>query len=215
MSIPFLVISNWNNDLSWINDYTCDNYIIYDKSNSLQPGQNIIKIENLGYNIRDIFHFIVNNYDNLPDYTAFLEGNPFDHCSRQVFDKIIHNKKYFPIEEYDDKSGRYGMKNDIDFGYMEQNNSWYILAHNNSHKLTCKYASFDDLMNWIFIDYNHIEWIRFSPGGQYIVPKDNILKYSKDFWLRLMNDLNIYGMCTEAHIYERALHSIFIGKYTI
>lgn len=29
----FFVVSQWNNDVSWVEDYT-DQYVIYDKSNS-------------------------------------------------------------------------------------------------------------------------------------------------------------------------------------
>ena len=32
---------------------------------------------------------IINNYDNLPDYTAFVTGNPFDHCPDTI--NLINN----------------------------------------------------------------------------------------------------------------------------
>ena len=37
-------------------------------------------------------YFILNNYESLPDYVAFLQGNPFDHCSDAV--DLINNFKF-------------------------------------------------------------------------------------------------------------------------
>lgn len=62
----FFVVSQWNNDVSWIEDYT-DQYVIYDKSNTLEQSEKVIKCPNVGHNLHDIFHFIYNNYENQPE----------------------------------------------------------------------------------------------------------------------------------------------------
>ena len=90
----FLCISNHNNDLSWIKDYK-NPYVIYDRSdNDLDlKDLNVIKSPNLGYNIYDICTFIIDNYENLPDYTTFCKGNIFPrHISREKFEKLMNNK---------------------------------------------------------------------------------------------------------------------------
>ena len=102
----------------------------------------------------------------------------------------------------------------VDGGYMERNDSWYISAHNGTYNLTCKYNSFDEFMNKYFSNYSHIEWIRFTPGSQYIVTKEQCLFYPKSFWESLMNELNI-NRATEGHIIERALYMIFNNSLLI
>lgn len=202
----FFIISRYNEDISWINDYTCD-YIIYNKGSKLD-GYNVKEMENIGNNQRDIFHFIVENYDNLPCVMAFMQGNPFDHCNKDKFNKIINNKHFTAIESFEDITCNSYQKLDVDGGYMEINNSWYIGSHNFSYNQTCYYNSFDDFMYNTFTNYARGEWNRFTPGSQYIITKEIALSYSKKFWEFLMNILYKNNM-TEGHIIERALWMIF------
>jgi hypothetical protein len=67
-------------------------------------------------------------------------------------------------------------------------------------------------MNTIFKNYQHIDWIRFAPGSQYLINKDIALRYSKNFWGHLKNELYNNNM-TEAHIIERACYYILNGVY--
>ena len=248
MKVPkaFFVVSNWNNDVSWIKDYT-NNFVIYDKSNTLPPSNKVIKIPNVGYNIHDILHFIINNYDNLPELTAFLEGNPFDHCKRETFDKLIYNTKFTAIEDYShitedqkdldhvgDAFIRIGntwkcppgdktetrfqpYKRSIDGGYMEINSSWYVFAHRRANGFeTAKYFEFfGDFLYEMFDIYrvDHPKWIRFAPGAQYIVPKENILFYSKYFYEKLIGYVDYHRIPAEAHLLERATYSIFTNRW--
>ena len=75
----FLVVSNYNNDIGWVSEYT-NNYIIYNKSENTETIKNldskkIIKSPNIGYNFYDYFTFIINNYNNLPENIIFVKGN--------------------------------------------------------------------------------------------------------------------------------------------
>jgi hypothetical protein len=210
----FFVVSQWNNDVSWVDEYT-DDYLIYDKSNTLSPRERVFKISNIGYNIHDIFHFIVNNYNDLPDVIAFLEGNPFDHCNVQKFNSLIYNEKFTPIESYEHLIENNSHKKGEDGGYMEPNNSWYINAHNKTHNIKCKYPSFDYFMNLIFKNYVRQEWLRFSPGGQYIVEKEKIIYYTLNFWKFLLSEITIFDSAipTEGHVMERSLYYIFTNRF--
>lgn len=198
-----VIVSRYKEDVSWIKDYSFD-YIIYNKGPALE-GYNSIDVENIGNNQRDIFHYIYTNYDNLPDTMAFIQGNPFDHCKREKFDKIINNNYLTAIESFEDlpdsSASRYRD------GYEEINNSWYISAHNGTHNQTCKWSSFGDFMYNTFDNYTHSSWIRFTPGSQYIITKDIALHYPKLFWKYLMDILYKNNM-TEGHIIERSLWMI-------
>lgn len=216
------VVSRYNEDLHWLEQFTNNYFIINKGQNNLSYiFANKFERPNYGGNQYDICRFIVDNYDNLPDLIGFVQGFPFDHCHEDVFRKLINNTSFTALESYGGvPEGEYHKK-DVDGGYMELNNSWYIAAHNEkllseNKEITCKFDSYDDFMHSLFSDYQPLEWIRFTPGSQYIVTKQDCLRYSKAFWQKLMDFLpktNVNGG-TEAHLLERALFYIFKDKFT-
>jgi len=217
-----IVVSRYKEDVSWLRAYPNKSFI-FNKGPDDLKGYDSAQVENIGANQYDICRYIYDNYDNLPDTMAFVQGNPYDHCNKEKFDVIIKNNWFSGLESYEhlkeDKSHK--KCNYIDWGYMEINNSWYIAAHNRhlagkGLKGTCRYNNFDDFMNSFFCDYKHVEWLRFSPGAQYLVEKERCLRYPRSFWGEIMGvfpqDTNVNGG-TEAHIVERALWLIFNGFF--
>lgn len=202
-----IVISRYNEDVSWLDEYNFD-YIIYNKGDELDNKYNHINVENIGGNQRDIFQYIVDNYDNLPEVIGFIQANPFDHCNKNKFDKIINNNFFTSLESYEDIIQGDSQILDENNEYMEINNSWYISSHNNSYNQSCRYSSFDVFMNSIFTNYQSKGWNKFSPGSQYIITKQIAKYYSKTFWKYLM-DLLDKNFITEGHIIERSLWMIF------
>jgi hypothetical protein len=216
-----IIISRYSEDVSWINKYKINDYdyIIYNKGDELDKEYNQKKCENIGNNQRDIFEFIYENYDNLPDYMVFLQGNPIDHLTTPIdfsgdrevflFDKLhelISRDKLTYIENFDGRiNGAWSRLTD---GYEEINNSWYIPAVNATHNQTCRWDNFDRFMNDTFKNHSYNQWLRFTPGSQYVLPKEIALHYSKEFWKSLMDILNRNNM-TEGHIIERSLGLLF------
>jgi hypothetical protein len=211
----FFVISRFNEDVSWIKEYT-DNYIIFNKGEELGEEYKSINFPNYGGNQHDIFNFIYENYESLPDIMVFVQGDPFDHCKKESFDNLIKNKTFTALEDHKDHPDGPICQKDVDGGYREVNNSWYISATNNGHNLTCRYGNYDDFMNSVFSDYRGQCYVKFAPGSQYIVEKDQILKYSRAFWRCLRESLpktiGINGG-TEAHVIERSMTTIFLGEF--
>lgn len=216
-----IIISRYNEDVSWIDKYNISDYeyIIYNKGEDLKEDYNQKKCENIGNNQRDIFEFIFENYDSLPDYMVFLQGNPIDHLTSPIdfsgdvekllFDnlsELISREEFTYIENFDNRiNGSYSRLTD---GYEEINNSWYIPATNQFNNQTCRWLDFDHFMNDTFKNYTTQMWLRFTPGSQYVLTKEIALHYSKEFWGSLMNILNRNGM-TEGHIIERSLGLLF------
>jgi len=213
-SEAFFVVSRYNEDWEWIKNYT-DQYIICNKGESILDNSKVRNINNIGANQRDILEFIYENYKFLPKLMLFIQANPFDHCKKETFDKLIYNDYFTPIEDYSHLSEGSAYKKDIDGGYMEVNSSWYIPAHNSTFGLTCNYSFYDQFMNKYFENYDHVNWIRFTPGSQYLIEKKQALKYPRKFWYSLMNELNNGKNPTEGHIIERALWYIFKGNLLI
>jgi hypothetical protein len=208
----FFILSRYAEDPSWVKEYT-KNYIIYNKGLPIE-NFNSKEMPNTGGNQYDIAHFIYENYQNLPQLMAFVQGEPFDHCNKIKFDKIIYNEFFTSLESYEhvDTSSESAMRLTEDGEYLEINNDWYIAAHNKTYSLRCKYKSLDKFMRKLFIKYERPEYVRFAPGSQYIIEREQALHYSKKFWAFLMSVLPKRNM-TEAHIVERSLHMILTAKF--
>jgi hypothetical protein len=207
----FIVISRYTEDVSWINQLT-DDYIIYNKGEELSSEYKQIMTPNFGANQYDIFRFIYDNYDNLPDLIAFVQGDPFDHCLLDRFNSLIHNEYFtllFGDRSYPD--GNYGGA-----PYWETNDSWYINRDFNAHKPKCKFENFHEYAHHLFEDYIPLSNITFPPGSQFIVEKERCLYYSRNFWKKLMEvicqEIGMNGG-KEAHIVERSMQIIFENKY--
>lgn len=221
-----VVISHYNESLHWMNLLNLSG-IIYSKGNSIQekiPNFKIIQAKNFGGNQYDIVNFIYQNYENLPDLMTFLQGNPIDHCEEKIFFSKLKQNYFTCFESYgNDAMGKSSRKSEeIDGGFCELNNSWYVNALNKyllekNAQLTCPVDSLNSFMSTIFIDYQDLKWIRFTPGSQYTVDKFRCLRYPKYFWKFLVEFIpktNVNGG-TEAHIVERILWYVFNGIYQV
>jgi hypothetical protein len=200
-----VVISRYNENIDWIHDYT-ENYLVYNKGISLNDPHEIM-CENIGGNQRDIFSYIVSNYDNLPELVAFLQAAPFDHCRKDVFGQIIYNESFTPIEYYGPTPANDWEQRDSDGGFLEINNSW-VIAYAGDQTRPCPYYSFDHFMSTLFSNYHPVQYVRFAPGSQYLLTKEIMSYYPKSFWEKMMHMLDFFNP-TEGHLVERALWMIF------
>jgi hypothetical protein len=208
----FFVVSQWNNNIDWIKDYT-DDYVIFDKSDTIPESDKVIKLKDVGFNIFDYFYFCYMYYDDLPDVVAFLQGSPWEHINRKRFDELIYNETFTSLEDY-----RYvadveyiNKKSSIDGGYMEFNHPWYLyLPFPWEHRYFYNYNHF---LKSFFIDPPIEDWIRFSPGAQYIVRKENILFYSRKLYLCFLRMVNYAEKPTEACLLERSMFNLFSNRY--
>jgi hypothetical protein len=215
----FLVISNYYNDLSWVPEYT-DNYIVYDQSNSkIYPPKldksKVIQSPHLGHNIRDYCTYIIEHYDALPDVTILASGNVFPrHVPKEIFNKLVNNKYFTPIEDFRKHKVYWPICFfSSDGGFCEINNSWYL---NESHP-TKYFHSYNDFIQFCFVNPVIPRYVRFAPGANYILPKANILKLPKVFYqnLRLFVSHCSTAIPGESHIIERALHTIWNAPYIV
>jgi hypothetical protein len=82
-----MVVARYNEDLDWLRTVPW-NYIVYNKGGILPDWiKNEIKLPNIGHEAHTYLVYIIDNYDNLPDYTIFVQGYPFDH-SKKLIEKI-------------------------------------------------------------------------------------------------------------------------------
>ena len=78
MSISYkIIVARYNEDVSWFESEK-DNCIIYNKGDSLGIENEIMR-ENIGRESETYLHYIITNYDSLPDVVCFTQANISDH----------------------------------------------------------------------------------------------------------------------------------------
>jgi len=177
-----LVISRYQEDLGWEENYDT---IIYNKGKSIMG---TISLPNLGREGHTYIYHILSNYENLDDYTVFLQGNPFDH-SQDLF---------YKLKEFEE------LQNKPDFFHLCKE----ILMDDGKGKPN----------HWVDIPvsyyYNDLfkiprtEFI-YGSGAQFIVSKERILSRPKSFYSNIMKHLETHINPTSVYCYERMWQYIF------
>jgi hypothetical protein len=183
-----IVVARYNEDLEWTKQFL--NVIIYNKGTPLTNDFNQILLNNVGREGHTYYKHIYDNYDNLDDYTFFLQGNPFDHSPNIIsnLNKYINNTDL-----------------SIDFEFLSE----YIIDCNLSG---CHYDAGLPLIKIyekLFDERKEYMEFKFGAGAQFIVSKKKILQRPKEFYLKIVemleNDINP----TEGFIIERFHNLIF------
>ena len=238
--MSFLCISYFNENIDWLKEYN-NPHIIYNKvwetetiSDNLDnnnqtskkltlkeryPEFNITNGELNGYNINEYLRFIIDNYEDLPETVAFIKANTIGrHVSKKCFDKLIKNEYFTCIEEWEKHQiNQSSFKSDYamfscDGGWIKKNTSWYL----NHPKHPVKYFNnYDQFLRFCFNNPVIPKYIRFAPGGNYIVPKKQILKYEKTFYQNLKLFTSHSKIPGEAHMLERALYTLWNCNFEV
>lgn len=187
--MAYWVINNYHNsDLEWVKEYKPDRVIVYDK-----------KDKNVGSNIYDYLDYIVNNYNNLPKLTIFAKGNMLErHITKPELDKTIHKKKLTPLMTMNHKTYE-PVCHYKDGLYCEKNDYWYVNEH--THR------KMEELVDKLGVRGK--EYLCFSPGACWIVPRENIYKQTRQFYKDLMSFIDYDSNPAESHLLERALWTIW------
>ena len=228
----FLVVSdyNWlpeNIEESWVHKLT-DNYLIYDKYHRYEQSDKVKHQKNVGQNIYDMFDFIVENYDNLPEHTLFCracimwpkdsgtprldeDGNRLSNgnCTEKFFLENCNNDTFTELQDFTDDDWRINGTHNAygpDKSYCELNTSWYLHGGNHPGKY---YTYVEQFLEEMYKAPKKAKWFRFAPGGNYIIPKSYILKYSKKFFEEIRRILSYDVVIGEAHMIERCIWLIF------
>ncbi len=196
------IISRYNQDSDWVREYTND-YVIYDRSE--EPIEDTIIVENIGSDIYDKFTWIIDNYDNLPDVVLLGKANLLKYISKEEFEKVKDNKTFTPLltaehKVYSDAEGVVCYyENGI---YYERNNYWYLSEHHARN-----YKAVEDLKD--LLKLRDLKYVPFAPGANYIVPKANIIKHSKEDYILLRSYLSWARYPGEAQMIERGLYILW------
>src|SRR3990167_2122131 len=96
------VLINYAFDPVWLKDYPELEVTMYDRSddgierNLTQYGA-VYKTSNKGDVDFDKLGWLIENYDNLPDYFLWSKSNLFKFITKEEWDKVKNNKVFTPI----------------------------------------------------------------------------------------------------------------------
>lgn len=192
------IISRYNHDISYLPEYTSD-YVLYDRSE--EPIEGSIVVPNIGSDLYDKLTYIIDNYDDLPRVAVYTKANIFKYITKEEFDEIKDNEVFTPILTRQHKTYLPVCYYDEEGMYNEINNLWYLGSHPPK-----SIESVEDLLHLI---NNITEYCTFAPGSNYILPRKNILKHTKVFYMKLRDFLTWDRYPGEAQIIERHLYHIW------
>ena len=163
--------------------------IIYNKGNKLNGGYNQIFLDNVGREGHTYYRYIYDFYDDLKDYTIFLQGNPFNHSPNIISDlnNYINNNL------------------DIDFKFLSRDIIECNLSGCKHHSGIPLIETYEKLFNEKKTDLPFI----FGAGAQFIVSKKNIVKRPKNFYYKIIEILQYDINPIEGFVIERFHKMIF------
>lgn len=198
------ILVNYNFTPNWVREY---DYHIFDRSDSKEylkdfPQDRITYTENRGNVDYDKLNYLIENYNNLPEVFVWAKSNLFKYISEEEFEKVEHNRTFTPLltQHHKTYSDRNGVVCYYHGGiYYERNDSWYL------NEVPAKYVH--NWQEWAAMFQLPNPWhIPFAPGGNYILTRDTVHKYSIDYY-RQMRDLLPYVILPgEAHCCERSYY---------
>ena len=166
-NIMDIVVAKYKEDIRWVRKFKKSKIFIYDKSNDTDS--KYITLPNIGREAHTYLTHIINNYENLSDYTCFLQGNPSDgfkgslNVSIEFIDNFNQDINFFPVNQL--------TTCDLDGGPLHSN-------------LEIKKLIFDKYFN------KTPDVLIFPVGAQFIVSKKAILNRKKEFYQEIIKEFD-------------------------
>lgn len=184
-----IVVSRYNEDITWTAEFG-KHVVLYNKGDDVLDGS--IRLPNVGREGHTYFHYICENYECLDHYTAFLQGNPFDHSPdicRQLKELLSDSDIV------------------LDFSYFHTHRvSFNLLYGCYFHPGLPIGEVYRTLFHKEVVDRD----ISFCPGAQFIVSRERILKRPREFYQKIVDILSYHNGPNEGFVIER-FHPLIFG----
>lgn len=183
------------------------NHIIFLKegANVRNAPTDLVKIPNYGYNIYAYLLFIIENYSNLPEFILFTKNNVYPrHISEEIFVSLLSRKARYIFDPHSCEYKKPFAFIDIDGKFCELNNSWYLQRNK------CKFfGSLNSFLNHFFDLIDNPQYVRFPPGGNILVRKNDVLCRPIEFYEKLVSCIDYTENAPESFFLERSIDMIF------
>lgn len=153
-----VVVAKYKEDIEWTKSLVHP-YIVYNK---FKNDESLYRhnLTNIGREGHTFFHHIVENYGSLNEYTAFVQGNPFDHCPNTLsaINQFTGDADFIAL------GGEYFFGDDLEVGAQ-------IRAYASLIGFEITFPVFD------------------TAGGQFIAHRDVILSRDLSFYKKIVKSL--------------------------
>ncbi len=201
------ILVNYNFTPTWLLESDLD-WHIYDRSESKEwlkdfPQERITYTENVGNVDFDKLCYLVDMYDDLPEVFLWGKTNLFPRfISEEEYNKVKDSKEFTPLLTQGHKtySDNLGPVCHYSGGlYLERNNNWYASQFPSRY-----FETFGDFAQEFNIE--NPSYIPFAPGGNYLLTRERVHRYSRDYYEKMASLLPYATLPLEAQFCERAYY---------
>ena len=200
-----IIVARYNENIDWLSS-DMSNCIIYNKGDKLDI-ENEIFLENVGRESDTYLHYIITNYNNLPDVVVFTQARISDHKGSDDINYLMNIKnealvnsksKNFMIH-YDTGQCLY-FDNDWN---CKNNYYWSEFNYKNNNQIT--------FLEWFTtnIGLKYPNPIYIYQNAIFAVKKENIINKPIEYYEKLILELKYHNNPIEAHFFERSWYYIF------
>lgn len=213
-----IVVARFNEKLEWTNLSPFNNYNIkcynkgIDDDFNIQNPHEIFKLDNVGRCDHTYLYHIINNYDNLKDYTVFLPG------SNDISYKLAKSTLMIEQIEKQDKTifigSRFNNVKDYyyNFSLDEYKGTYlanYTLHEDNIENYYVGKSPIRPFGVWYDYHFGNKETIFASFWGIISLSRENIIKHSKKYYETFLRELEGSSNPEGGHYIERSWCAIF------
>lgn len=180
-----LVLALWDRDFSWTSQVAHDVKITkYNKNSDTAKQDEIFLSPNVGRDVHTFFYHIVNNYDNLADYTFFSQDYKEDHVS--AYQHIINGSVDF--------LPRYAIQDLVGCWFFNDNP-----YHNRIFDCDKKgypdhpELPIEEIWDMLFTS-SMPDVIQFTPAGHFCVTRQHIQEIPKERFEKVLHILETHEM---------------------
>ena len=201
-----IIVARYNENIEWLNSEN-ENCIIYNKGNKLNINNEIL-LENIGRESETYLHYIITNYNNLPDVIVFTQARISDHKGKDDVNYLI-NIKNQALENT--KSLNYFVHNNDTGHSIHWDKEWNL--QNGTYYLKDNYKENKPItfIEWFKtnININYPNPIKIYMNAIFAVKKENITNKPIEYYKNLILEVNHHINSTEGHFFERSWYYIF------
>lgn len=207
------VIIRYNEDIAWA-EYLTYPAIIYNKGDYVTSKHPVINLKNIGMFVASQLYHCVDNYDNLADWTFFVQGHPWDGLfeSHYQLSGTKNDVRDFESFYFDIPEGQHVSKNCI---LRPLNKESYVQPPNYNqrhHDYFIKYThTWQEWMSEID-PHNKIDMnrpLRMYKNGHITLSKEAILSNPKEWYLKILDFLKYDVPCIEW--YTESVHNFLFN----
>jgi hypothetical protein len=212
------LLVNHNYDPVWLKEYPELEVTLYDRSDDavgrdLSHYGEVYKVPNIGNVDYDKLTWLVENYHNLPDVFLWGKSNLFKYISQEEFNTVKDNKHFTPLltqhhRVYADNTLPGGGLNAVSF-YRDGMYHERMGIVNTLHQLMT-WKHFKSWEEWCHaFRVPCVGYIPFPPGGNFILTRERVHRYSRDYYDEMRSVLTYTKLPLEAQFCERSYYLLW------